>query len=106
MNTPKTIVVNLMVPHRFTLPLLETYGCHIKVGELTISSLHREEIVGDPTLSVVFPPGTRREEQLPPLPHARKYLITLPSGSILQECYYLDFHQSIVCEPPPLPRYW
>jgi len=57
----------------------------------------------DPPLRVIFPPGTRREEQLSSPHYARKYLISLPDGTIFHEYYYLAFHQSIVYEPPHFP---
>jgi hypothetical protein len=106
MNIHEAIIIRLMVPHCFTLPRLEAYGCHIKEEEVTISLSPGGEAGGDPTLSVVFPPDTRRVRLLSSLSHARKYLITLPDGNIFHEHYYLAFHQSIIYEPPPLPRYW
>jgi hypothetical protein len=60
MNTPEAVIVNLMVPHHFTLPLLEASGCHIKEEEVKISLSSGGEAGGDPTIWVVFPPGSTK----------------------------------------------
>lgn len=99
------IKVNLLGPLKFTMPLLEQHGCKIEREELNEPFPAAALKAGDITYWVVFPTGARREEKKTHLPHARCYLITLPDGSIFDENYHLDFHQSTISEPPPPPRY-
>jgi hypothetical protein len=102
--TEEQIRVNLMYPLKFVGPLLEQHGCKIEEEVLQEPLPFARLGPGDITYWAVFPPGTKREEMLPPLLHARKYRLTLPDGSIFEEYYNLDFHQSLIAQPLPPPR--
>lgn len=95
------IRVNLMYQHKSIESLLEQHGCKIEEEVLQAPLPFARLVPGDITYWVVFPPGTKREKLLPVLSHVRRYRLTLPDGSIFDENYYLDFHQSIIA--PPLP---
>jgi hypothetical protein len=103
-SSPKTRKsLNLIHPHKMTVPLLEQHGCKIEEEVLKAPLPFARLVPGDITYWVVFPPGTKREELFPSLPHARKYRLILPDGSIFEEYYNLDFHQSLIAQPlPPL----
>jgi hypothetical protein len=104
-STEELITANLMFPQVVTMPLLEQHGCTIEKRVLQEPLPYAGLRPGDTTYWVVFPSGTKREKRSFSLPHAHRYLLTLPDGSMFDELYHLSFHQSIISQPFSPPAY-
>ncbi|GHO91011.1 hypothetical protein KSF_010590 [Reticulibacter mediterranei] len=85
------IVIELMFYHKYTIPLLQASGCEIKRDASKVE------------ITVILPPGSKREEYPTQLAHARTFLLTLPDQSVFYELYHLNFNSSTVS--PPFYRY-
>jgi hypothetical protein len=87
-------MIQIILPyyHKYTMPMLEKCGCVILVEEA-------KDTIDGKQYRVILPPGSKREELLTQLSHARKFLLTLPDESVFYELYHLTLHCSTVSPP-------